>query len=110
MDFEILTLGFLKSSPKTGYRMQEIAGKMALDFNISMNQVYPVLRKLEEKALVKKETVIQTGRPNKNVYSITDEGQEYFSRRLTAPHEPFDFVLDFLVRVLFQISFRRTSD
>lgn len=101
MDFEILTLGFLKSSPKTGYRMQEIAGKMALDFNISMNQVYPALRKLEEKALVKKETVIQTGRPNKNVYSITDEGQEYFSRRLTAPHEPFDFVLDFLVRVLF---------
>jgi DNA-binding PadR family transcriptional regulator len=101
MDFELLTLGFLNSSPKTGYRMQEIAGKMMLNFNISMNQVYPTLRKFEEKGIVKKETVIQTARPNKNIYSITEAGRDYFFQRITGPHEPFDYVLDFLVRVIF---------
>jgi DNA-binding PadR family transcriptional regulator len=66
-----------------------------------MNQVYPTLRKFEEKGFVKKEIVVQTGRPNKNVYAITETGRDYFLQRITAPHEPFDYVLDFLVRVLF---------
>ncbi len=101
MDFELVTLGFLNSSPKTGYRMQEIAGKMMLNFNVSLNQVYPTLRKLEEQGIVKKETVIQTARPNKNVYSITEAGRDYFFQRITGPHEPFDYILDFLLRVIF---------
>ncbi|MCX7817511.1 MAG: PadR family transcriptional regulator [Syntrophales bacterium] len=101
MDFELITLGYLMSGPKTGYRMQEIAGKMMLNYNLSFNQVYPTLRKLEEKGLVKKEVVIQTGRPNKNVYTITEAGRDYFSQRITAPPEPFDYILPFLVRVLF---------
>ncbi len=101
MDFELVTLGYLLSGPKTGYRMQEIAGKMMLNYNLSMNLIYPTLRKLEEKGFVKKEVVIQTGRPNKNVYSITETGRKYFLQRITAPPQPFDYVLDFLVRVLF---------
>ncbi|MFB3926333.1 MAG: PadR family transcriptional regulator [Syntrophales bacterium] len=101
MDFELMTLGYLLSGPKTGYRMQEIAGKMMLNYNISLNQIYPTLRKFEERGFVKKEVVIQTGRPNKNVYSITEAGREYFIQRITAPPQPFDYVLDFLVRVLF---------
>jgi DNA-binding PadR family transcriptional regulator len=101
MDFELMTLGFLISGSKTGYRMQEIAGKMMLNYNISLNQVYPTLRKFEERGFVRKEVVIQTGRPNKNVYSITETGREYFFQRITAPPQPFDYVLDFLIRVLF---------
>ncbi|HOK07490.1 MAG TPA: PadR family transcriptional regulator [Syntrophales bacterium] len=101
MDFELMTLGYLLSGPKTGYRMQEIAGKMMLNYNLSLNQVYPTLRKLEEKGFVKKEVVIQTGRPNKNVYTITEAGKEHFLHRITAPPVPFDYVLPFLVRVLF---------
>lgn len=101
MDVELVTLGFLMAGPKTGYRMQNIAGKLMLNYNLSLNQVYPALRKFEEAGFVKKEVVIQTGRPNKNVYSLTDQGRDYFLKRITAPHEPFDYVLDFLVRVLF---------
>lgn len=101
MDFELMTLGFLMSGPKTGYRMQEIAGKMMLKYNISLNQIYPTLRKFEEKGFVKKETVIQTARPNKNIYSISEAGRDYFIQRISVPPQPFDYVLDFLVRVLF---------
>lgn len=101
MDFELMTLGFLLSGPKTGYRMQEIAGKMMLDYNLGLNQIYPTLRKLEERGFVKKEVVVQMGRPNKNVYTVTETGREYFHQRITAPHQPVDYVLDFLVRVMF---------
>lgn len=109
MDVELMTLGFLMAGPKTGYRMQSIAGKLMLNYNLSLNQVYPVLRKFEEAGLVQKETIIQTGRPNKNVYSLTSEGRNYFLKRITAPPKPFDYVLDFLVRVLF-FRFLETKD
>lgn len=101
MDVELITLGFLMSGPKTGYRMQNIAGRLMLNYNLSFNQIYPVLRKLEEAGFVEKETIIQTGRPNKNVYSLTAVGRDHFAKRITAPAKPFDYVLEFLVRVLF---------
>jgi DNA-binding PadR family transcriptional regulator len=101
MDVELMTLGFLMSGPKTGYRMQNIAGRLTLNYNLSLNQIYPVLRKLEEAGFVEKETVIQTGRPNKNVYSLSTAGRDHFTKRITAPAKPFDYVLEFLVRVLF---------
>lgn len=101
MDVELMTLGFLMAGPKTGYRMQNIAGKLMLNYNLSLNQVYPVLRKFEEAGYVQKEAVIQTGRPNKNVYSLTPSGREFFMKRITAPPRPVDYVLEFLVRVLF---------
>jgi len=101
MDVELMTLGFLMAGPKTGYRMQNIAGKLMLNYNLSLNQVYPVLRKFEEAGFVQKETVVQTGRPNKNVYSLTPSGRECFMKRITAPPRPLDYVLEFLVRVLF---------
>jgi len=101
MDAELMTLGFLMSGPKTGYRIRNIAGRLMLNYNLSFNQIYPVLSKLEEAGLVEKETIIQTGRPNKNVYSLTPAGRDYFTKRITAPPKPFDYVLEFLVRVLF---------
>jgi DNA-binding PadR family transcriptional regulator len=101
MDVELVTLGFLMSGPKTGYRMQSIAGRLMLNYNLSLNQVYPQLRKFEEAGLVRKETIIQTGRPNKNVYALTEAGRDYFKKRITAPPKPFDYVLAFLLRVLF---------
>jgi len=109
MDVELMTLGFLMAGPKTGYKMQNIAGKLTLNYNLSLNQVYPVLRKFEEAGFVQKETIIQTGRPNKNVYSLTREGRDYFLKRITAPPKPFDYVLEFLVRVLF-FRFLETKD
>ncbi len=101
MDVELMTLGFLMSGPKTGYRMQNIAGKLMLNYNLSLNQVYPILRKFEEAGLVQKETIIQTGRPNKNMYAMTSAGRDYFVKRITGPQKPFDYALDFLIRVLF---------
>ena len=101
MSVELVTLGFLMSGPKSGYKLQSIANKMMLFYNISLNQVYPALRKLEKAGHVQKELVIQTGKPNKNVFTITDSGREHFMALLTGPPEPLDVCFPFLVRSLF---------
>ncbi len=48
MDVELITLGFLMSGPKSGYRLQSIAQNMMLLYRVTLNQVYPALRKLEK--------------------------------------------------------------
>lgn len=101
MDVELMALGFLMSGPKTGYQMQKIAGKLLLNYNLSLNQIYPTLRKFEASGLVRKETVLQSDRPNKNVYSLTDRGRQFFLERVSGPPAPLDYRLDFLARVFF---------
>lgn len=101
MDSDQMILGFLMSGPKSGYRIKYITGKMMMAYNLSLNQIYPALRKLEAGDLVKKEVVIQTGKPNKHVYSVTNKGREVFLKSLTAPPTPIDYELDFLTRVFF---------
>ena len=101
VDVELMTLGFLMSGPKTGYRLKSIAGKMMLFYNISLNQNYPTLRKLEEAGYVEKKIVIQTGKPNKNVYSLTHSGKDHFMEKITDPPEPIEYRLPFLIRVFF---------
>lgn len=101
MDTEGIILGLLMSGPKTGYRIKNITGKMTMSYNLSLNQIYPVLRKIEAAGLVRKEVVFQTGKPNKHVYSLTDAGRDAFLRALLAPPVPFDYQLDFLTRAFF---------
>lgn len=101
MDAGLMVLGFLMSGPKTGYRIKKITGKIVVAYNLSLNQIYPVLKRLEEDSLVRKKVVIQTGKPNKHLYSITPAGKDLFYRKLTAAPEPFDYEIDFLTRMFF---------
>ena len=40
--------------------------------------IYPTLRQLENEGKIKKEVVMQEGKPNKKMYFITDEGVKNF--------------------------------
>ncbi len=101
MDTGMMILGFLMSGPKTGYKIRRITGKLMMAYNLSLNQIYPALRKLESTGLVKKEVVFQTGKPNKHVYTITPEGRDAFEKKLKGPPIPVDYELDFLTRMFF---------
>ena len=101
MDVELMTLGFLNSGPKTGYKLNQIFGNLMLYYAISLNQIYPVLRNLEGRGLIKKQVVFQEGKPNKNLYTITESGQQLLEEKLTSQPQPLDYHLPFLVRVLF---------
>jgi DNA-binding PadR family transcriptional regulator len=101
METDQMILGFLMSGPKSGYKIKNITGKLMMAYNLSLNQIYPALRKLESGDLVRKEVVFQTGKPNKHVYSITENGKKEFLRALTSPPIPVDYQLDFLTRAFF---------
>ena len=85
MDIELMILGFLMSGPKTGYRLKAISGKLIMFYSITLNKIYPALRKLEGGGYIKKEIVFQTGKPNKHLYSLTSSGKEYFFEKLNGP-------------------------
>jgi DNA-binding PadR family transcriptional regulator len=54
----------------------------------SHQQVYRELRELERKGWVSSEAVIQTGRPNKVIYSITETGKQQLIDWALQPSEP----------------------
>lgn len=101
MDTEKMILGFLMSGPKTGYKIKTITGKLMVAYNLSLNQIYPVLRKLEAGDLIKKEIVFQVGKPNKNVYTITEKGKAKFFQTITATPLPVNYHFDFLTKMFF---------
>lgn len=101
METDQVILGLLMSGPKSGYRIKNITGRLMMAYNLSLNQIYPALRKLEAANLVKKDVVIQTGKPNMHVYALTASGRESFHASMKAPPVPLDYQLDFLTRAFF---------
>lgn len=107
METDQVILGLLMSGSKSGYKIKNITGKLMMAYNLSLNQIYPALRKLEAANHVKKDVVIQTGKPNMHVYALTATGRESFFRSLAAPPVPIDYQLDFLTRALRIYGIRR---
>ncbi|MEV6059985.1 PadR family transcriptional regulator [Nocardia asteroides] len=85
-DLELALLGLLSIRPMTGYEIgTHYARALALWWETPRTQVYPKLRELERRGFVQKETVVQDGRPNKQVYSIAPGGSAALMVRLREP-------------------------
>lgn len=97
-----IVLGILLGGPKTGYDITMIfQTRFAFFFGSSTGMVYPTLRKLNKEGRVTKEVVLQTGKPNKKVYTITPDGEKEFYDYLSSPVEPTTIKSDFLARMYF---------
>jgi DNA-binding PadR family transcriptional regulator len=70
-------------------------------FDASYGTIYPTLNQLEKEGYIIKETVIQEGKPNKNLFSITEKGRERFRDYLQSLIEPDVVRSDFLMRLYF---------
>jgi len=72
-------LGLLRYQSKTGYELTKMFGVSLNSFwHAQESQIYRELKRLEEKGLVVSEDVIQHGKPNKRVYTITEDGRAEF--------------------------------
>lgn len=79
-------LGMLTLEPMSGYEIKRrIADSVAHFWAESYGQLYPTLAALAHEGLVERRTESQAGRPERHVYSITDEGREALQDWLTAP-------------------------
>ncbi|WP_081413353.1 PadR family transcriptional regulator [Aneurinibacillus terranovensis] len=70
-------------------------------FDATYGAIYPTLNHMEKEGFITKEVVIQEGKPNKNLFFITDEGKKAFQEYLNSPVEAEVIRSDFLMRLYF---------
>jgi len=95
-------LGMLSMSPMSGYDIKKLT-----DFSIShfwsenFGHIYPVLKKMEADGLVTKEVEETSGKPNRNIYSITPMGTEELVNWLQLPVELQPLRNELLLKIFF---------
>lgn len=80
---------------------------LAKDFDQSVNffwkathqQIYRELSKLEDQALVQVELIEQEGRPDKKLYSITENGKAFLTEWLLEPCDTMPIKEDLLIKL-----------
>ncbi|MDK2965128.1 PadR family transcriptional regulator [Lacrimispora sp.] len=83
-------LGFLSYGSMTGYDLAKAFGSSVRFFWYAQtSHIYLELNKLEKKEFVTCETIIQTEKPNKKLYTITPEGKVEFLRWLAEENHEF---------------------
>lgn len=102
MSLESTLLGLLKRKPRTGYDLSKIVAKTtSFYWNATSTQVYQSLKRMAEKGWVHVETIVQTGKPSRQVYHLNDSGQEAFMKWLQAAPETPTQKEPFLVQMYF---------
>lgn len=95
-------LGLINYHEMTGYEiMQAFRDSLNFFWTAQTSQIYRELQTLEEKKWVSKTFVPQQGRPNKNVYSITEEGKCELVRWLSDGNLGLNFRTPILMKVFF---------
>lgn len=96
-------LGFLNYGPMSGYDLVK-AFESSLEFfwHAQKSQIYLELKKLEKKGFIYGEIVIQSDRPNKKIFFITETGKKEFMNWLTRGEEDSThFKSAFMMKVFF---------
>jgi DNA-binding PadR family transcriptional regulator len=102
MDVKTIILGFLSHGEMSGYDIKQAFGNsIGFFYDASFGAIYPALRKLEEEGHVTKQEVIQSGKPNKILYKITETGKETFHQEIQSPILPPVLRSDMLVKIFF---------
>ena len=95
-------LGFLGYDKLSGYDLAKAFNSSVQFFWYAQNsQIYLVLDNLEKQGFIEYELIVQTDKPSKKLYSITEAGREEFLRWLSAPNESVTFKSSFLMKVFF---------
>lgn len=97
-------LGFLNYGSMSGYDLVK-AFESSLQFfwHAQNSHIYLELKKLEKKGYICGETVIQSDRPNKKIYSVTETGKNAFMNWLAegAGEDATRFKSAFMMKVFF---------
>lgn len=100
---QYVLLGSLISGPKHGYDIKHfLESNMEATWRVGTSQLYALLRRMEEKALLRSSVEIQELRPSKRIYSITQKGKKAFLDWLLRPvRHPRDLRIEFIGKLFF---------
>ncbi|GLV64304.1 PadR family transcriptional regulator [Bacillus mycoides] len=101
MYVDILLLAELTTGPKYGYEIKKnIQNRLGENFELNHNTLYPALRRFENMGAITKKIHKQVGKPNRNMYDITETGEEIFYEILREfPEKIATNNTEFLVRI-----------
>jgi PadR family transcriptional regulator, regulatory protein AphA len=86
---EFAILGLLAERPRSGYDIKkEVEERLGHFWSESYGHIYPMLRRLHQRDLVVKRVERQEGRPDRNVYSLTDDGRRALGDWFADPPAP----------------------
>ena len=97
-------LGFLNKHPMTGYDLKTecFDQSVAHFWPADQAQIYRTLDKLTEQGFVESDIEVQTDRPNRKIYHITEAGRAELFRWLALPQEELPIHREpFLVQLFF---------
>src|SRR5438093_4153880 len=102
MSLKHALLGFINYGPMTGYELKKFFDTSVAHFwNAELSQIYPSLKQLESEGLVEMQVDVQEDRPNRKVYSITQDGRDELLEWLARPAEPEQVREPILIKVFF---------
>ncbi len=81
-------LGALSIMPMSGYDLKKVIESSTSNFwTESYAQIYPMLKQLTQEGLAVSHTEKQEGRPERHIYSLTDQGWDVLRNWLAEPVE-----------------------
>ncbi len=93
-------LACLTESPMTGYELAKtFDASIGFFWKADHQQIYRELNRLRDRGHVESREVVQTGKPNKLVYTLTDEGKAALRHWAARPSRPASVKDDLLVRM-----------
>jgi len=103
MDVRTICLGILSRGEATGYEIKKLFEDDGYRYFVeaSFGSIYPALNRLTEEGLVSVREEAQVKRPDRKVYSITDNGRRAFAESLLEPLPEDRYRSPFLFAMLF---------
>lgn len=103
MDVRTICLGILTRGDATGYEIKKLFedGRFSYFVEASFGSIYPALNRLTEEGLVSVRAEAQAKRPDRKIYSITEEGRRTFIASLKAPLSEDRYRSPFLFAMMF---------
>jgi DNA-binding PadR family transcriptional regulator len=93
-------LACLTERPMTGYELAKtFDSSIGFFWKADHQQIYRELSKLRERGHIQGREVVQTGKPNKLVYTLTAEGKAAFRHWSARPSTPASIKDDLLIRL-----------
>ncbi|MEH2322691.1 MAG: PadR family transcriptional regulator [Nostoc sp.] len=93
-------LAALVEASCSGYDLaKRFDGSVGFFWSASHQQIYRELAKLEDQGSISSESILQTRRPDKRLYSVTDLGEQHLKEWIAQPCEPTPIKDDLLVKI-----------
>ena len=96
-------LGILMTGPKHGYELHGyMSARMNEFWQLSMSQIYALLKRLEKEGMVESKREWQENRPAKKIFSLTQTGKRRFLSWVQSPVQHVrDFRIEFMAKLFF---------